>query len=121
VVAAVGCFLLAGFVLFIRHDRRLLFFAGRAGARDEVPPFPLLQQPQCGSDKLACAAVTTGDMARGRRRGVSSDAPRNSLPASLSNVTEPLRGFAMSTPVPLRDFDAALLRKLARGVRRQSI
>jgi hypothetical protein len=81
-------------------------------------PFPLLQQPQCGSDKLACAAVTAGDMARGRRRGVSSDAPRNSLPASLSNVTEPLRGFAMSAPVPLRsDFDAALLRKLARGSR----
>src|ERR1700730_2282389 len=44
-------------------------------------PFPLLQQQQCGSDKLACAAVTAGDMARGRRRGVSSDAPRNSLPA----------------------------------------
>jgi hypothetical protein len=80
-------------------------------------PFPLLQQPQCGSDKLACAAVTAGDMARGRRRGLSSDAPRNSLPASLSNVTEPLRGFAMSAPVPLRDFDAALLRKLARGSR----
>jgi hypothetical protein len=74
-------------------------------------PFPLLQQPQCGSDKLACAAVTAGDS------GVSSDAPRNSLPASLSNVTEPLRGFAMSAPVPLRDFDAALLRKLARGSR----
>jgi uncharacterized membrane protein YraQ (UPF0718 family) len=43
-------------------------------------PFLLLQQPQCGSDKLACAAVTAGDMARGHRRGVSSDAPRNSLP-----------------------------------------
>ena len=57
-------------------------------------------------------------MARGRRRGVSSDAPCNSLPASLSNVTETLRGFAMSAPVPLRsDFDAALLRKLARGSR----
>jgi hypothetical protein len=80
-------------------------------------PFLLLQQPQCGSDKLACAAVTAGDMARGRRRGVSSDAPRNSLPASLSNVTDLLRGFAMSAPVPLRDFDAALLRKLARGSR----
>jgi hypothetical protein len=40
-----------------------------------------------------------------------------SLPASLSNVTEPLRGFAMPAPVPLRDFDAALLRKLARGSR----
>jgi len=57
-------------------------------------------------------------MARGRRRGVSSDAPCNSLPASLSNVTETLRGFATSAPVPLRsDFDAALLRKLARGSR----
>jgi hypothetical protein len=77
-------------------------------------PFLLLQQPQCGSDTLACAAVTAGDMARGRRRGVSSD---DSLPASLSNVTEPLRGFAMSAPVPLRDFDAALLRKLASGSR----
>ena len=33
-------------------------------------------------------------------------------------MTEPLRGFAMSAPVPLRsDFDAALLRKLARGSR----
>jgi hypothetical protein len=81
-------------------------------------PFLLLQQLQCGSDKLACAAVTAGDMARGRRRGVTSDAPRNSLPASLSNVIELLRGFAMSAPVPLRsDFDAALLRKLARGSR----
>lgn len=29
------------------------------------------------------------DMARGHRRGVNSDTPRDSLPVSLSNVTEP--------------------------------
>ena len=37
-------------------------------------------------DTRILQGIGYGDMARGRRSGVSSDAPRNSLHASLSNV-----------------------------------